>query len=39
VVRGVAFTPGSPLTDGNNTSPQPSRPHATAGPLAAREAS
>jgi hypothetical protein len=23
VVRGVAFTPGTPLTDGNNTSPQP----------------
>jgi hypothetical protein len=24
VVRGVAFTPGTPLTDGNNTSPRPS---------------
>ena len=23
VVRGVAFTPGTPLTNGNNTSPQP----------------
>jgi hypothetical protein len=28
VVRGVAFTPGTPLTDGNDTSPQPSRPQA-----------
>jgi len=26
VVRGVAFTPGTPLTDGNTTSPQPSHP-------------
>ncbi len=26
VVRGVAFTPGTPLTDGNTTSPQPSLP-------------
>jgi hypothetical protein len=25
VVRGVAFTPGTPLTDGNTTSPQPFR--------------
>ena len=24
VVRGVSFTPGTPLTNGNNTSPQPS---------------
>jgi hypothetical protein len=23
VVRGVSFTPGTPLTNGNNTSPQP----------------
>ena len=26
VVRGVSFTPGTPLTNGNNTSPQPSLP-------------
>jgi hypothetical protein len=29
VVRGVAFTPGTPLTNGNTTSPQPSLPTAT----------
>jgi len=33
VVRGVAFTPGTPLTDGNDTSPQPS----LFGALAGRE--
>jgi hypothetical protein len=26
VVRGVAFTPGTPLTNGNDTSPQPAAP-------------
>jgi hypothetical protein len=31
VVRGVAFTPGTPLTDGNTTSPQPSLPHGASG--------
>jgi len=40
VVRGVSFTPGTPLTDGNNTSPRPSLPQAAhQGPLADREQS
>ena len=30
VIRGVAFTPGTPLTNGNNTSPQPTLPQAPA---------
>jgi len=34
VVRGVAFTPGTPLTDGNNTSPRPSHSQVAQGPLA-----
>jgi len=42
VVRGVAFTPGTPLTDGNTTSPQPFRPgesgtRVPSGELAGRE--
>lgn len=37
VVRGVAFTPGTPLSDGNNTSPQPPFPHGPSGLLAGRE--
>ncbi len=42
VVRGVAFTPGTPLTDGNTTSPQPfvpqqSHKQATSGQLADRD--
>jgi hypothetical protein len=37
VVRGVAFTPGTPVTDGNNTSPQPSHPHDSSGQPAGRE--
>jgi hypothetical protein len=38
VVRGVAFTPGTPLTDGNSTSPQPSFPPGrTSGLTAGRE--
>ncbi len=37
VVRGVAVTPGTPLTDGNNTSPQPSFPPGPSGQLAGRE--
>jgi hypothetical protein len=40
VVRGVSFTPGTPLTDGNNTSPRPSHPQeAHQGPFADREQS
>ena len=39
VVRGVAVTPGTPLTDGNTTSPQPPHPHAPQGPFADREQS
>jgi hypothetical protein len=31
VVRGVSFTPGTPLTNGNNTSPQPSLAQVTPG--------
>jgi hypothetical protein len=31
VVRGVTFTPGTPLTNGNNTSPQPSLTQVTPG--------
>jgi hypothetical protein len=34
VVRGVAFTPGTPLTDGNSTSPRRSHPQVPQGPLA-----
>ena len=37
VVRGVAFTPGTPLTDGNDTSPQPSFPPGPLVQLAGRE--
>jgi hypothetical protein len=37
VVRGVAFTPGTPLTDGNNTSPQPTASKGSSGLLAGRE--
>jgi hypothetical protein len=37
VVRGVAFTPGTPLTDGNNTSPQPPFPPGPWGQVAGRE--
>jgi hypothetical protein len=39
VIRGVAFTPGTPLTNGNNTSPQPSRQQALPGRLPGREQS
>jgi hypothetical protein len=39
VVRGVSFTPGTPLTNGNNTSPQPSLPQAAPGPLPGRKQS
>jgi hypothetical protein len=37
VVRGVSFTPGTPLTNGNNTSPRPSLPRVPPGRLPARE--
>jgi hypothetical protein len=37
VVRGVSFTPGTPLTNGNNTSPQPSGGQALPGRLPGRE--
>jgi hypothetical protein len=37
VVRGVAFTPGTPLTDGNTTSPQPSFSPGPLGQPAGRE--
>ena len=37
VVRGVSFTPGTPLTNGNNTSPQPSRGQALPGRIPGRE--
>jgi hypothetical protein len=37
VVRGVSFTPGTPLTNGNNTSPQRSLVRAVSGRLAGRE--
>jgi hypothetical protein len=37
VVRGVSFTPGTPLTNGNNTSPRPSLPRVPSGKLAGRE--
>ena len=39
VVRGAAFTPGTPLTDGNNTSPQPPHLPGSSGLLAGREES
>jgi hypothetical protein len=39
VVRGVSFTPGTPLTNGNNTSPQRSLPQAPPGRLPGREQS
>jgi hypothetical protein len=39
VVRGVSFTPGTPLTNGNNTSPQPPLPQAQSRPLPGREQS
>jgi hypothetical protein len=37
VVRGVAFTPGTPLTDGNDTSPLPPFPWAAARSVPGRE--
>jgi predicted lipoprotein with Yx(FWY)xxD motif len=37
VVRGVSFTPGTPLTNGNNTSPRPSLPRGPSGRIAGRE--
>jgi predicted lipoprotein with Yx(FWY)xxD motif len=39
VVRGVSFTPGTPLTNGNDTSPspRPSLPRVASGRLASRE--
>jgi hypothetical protein len=37
VVRGVSFTPGTPLTNGNNTCPQPSLPQAPSGVLPDRK--
>jgi hypothetical protein len=37
VVRGVSFTPGTPLTNGNNTSPRSALPPAQPGRLRARE--
>jgi hypothetical protein len=39
VVRGVSFTPGTPLTNGNNTSPQPSLPSAQPRAVPGREQS
>jgi hypothetical protein len=39
VIRGVSFTPGTPLTNGNNTSPQPSAPKPLPGQLPGREQS
>jgi hypothetical protein len=39
VIRGVAFTPGTPLTNGNNTSPQPSSAQALSGRLLGRKQS
>jgi hypothetical protein len=37
IVRGVSFTPGTPLTNGNNTSPRPSLPRVPSGRPAGRE--
>jgi len=37
VIRGVAFTPDTPLTNGNTTSPQPSRAQAASGSLPGRK--
>jgi hypothetical protein len=37
VIRGVAFTPDTPLTNGNTTSPQPSRVQAVSGSLPGRK--
>ena len=37
VVRGVSFTPGTPLTNGSKTNPQPSLPRIASGPLPGRE--
>jgi hypothetical protein len=37
VVRGVSFTPDTPLTNGNTTSPQPSRAQAVRGSLPGRK--
>jgi predicted lipoprotein with Yx(FWY)xxD motif len=39
VVRGVSFTPGTPLTNGNDTSPRPSLPRGPSGKLPGRERS
>lgn len=36
VVRGVSFTPGTPMTNGNTTSPQPSLAQVTPGPAPSR---
>jgi hypothetical protein len=37
VIRGAAFTPGTPQTNGNDTSPQPVLPQVPAGTLRTRE--
>jgi hypothetical protein len=37
VDRGVSFTPGTPLTNGNNTSPQPTLPQASAAVVPGEE--
>jgi hypothetical protein len=37
VIRGVAFTPDTPLTNGNTTSPEPSRASAVPGSLPGRQ--
>lgn len=37
VIRGVAFTPGTPLTNGSNTSHRQPRPQAGSAPLPAQE--
>ncbi len=37
VVRGVSFTPGTPFTNGNDTSPQLPFPHSPAGVMPGRE--
>jgi hypothetical protein len=39
VIRGVSVTPGTPLTNGNDTSPQPSAAKALPGQLPGREQS
>ncbi|MBO0692177.1 MAG: hypothetical protein J2P58_04705 [Acidimicrobiaceae bacterium] len=37
VVRGVSFTPGTPLTNGDNNSPHPTLPQATSAVLPSRD--